>query len=145
MKTRFNISEDLYTAMHKCIRCGQCVYGNEDGVGQGIKKSGVPREEIFVTSKVWNRDQGYDQTLAAFDVSLKRLGMEYVDLYLIHWPVKDKFKETWRALETIYDSGRARTLITFTLTSKYRCGRLLNDALDGMERFSRVLHAILTH
>ncbi len=86
------------------------IYGNEVGVGRAIKQSGVPRAEIFVTSKVWNRDQGYDQALAAFEVSLDRLEMDYVDLYLVHWPVEDKFKETWRALETIYDSGRARAI-----------------------------------
>ena len=86
------------------------IYGNEIGVGRAIKQSGVPRAEIFVTSKVWNRDQGYDQALAAFEVSLDRLEMDYVDLYLVHWPVEDKFKETWRALETIYDSGRARAI-----------------------------------
>ncbi len=86
------------------------IYGNEAGVGRAIRESGVPREEIFVTTKVWNRDQGYDKTLAAFDTSLERLGMDYVDLYLIHWPVKDLYKETWRALETIYESGRARAI-----------------------------------
>lgn len=86
------------------------IYGNEAGVGRAIKQSGVPRAEIFVTSKVWNRDQGYDQALAAFEASLDRLEMDYVDLYLVHWPVEDKFKETWRALETIYDSGRARAI-----------------------------------
>jgi diketogulonate reductase-like aldo/keto reductase len=83
------------------------IYGNEAGVGRAIKQSGVPRSDIFVTTKVWNRDQGYDQTLAAFEASLERLDMEYVDLYLVHWPVEGKYKETWRAVETIYDSGRA--------------------------------------
>ena len=86
------------------------IYGNEVGVGRAIKQSGVPRAEIFVTTKVWNRDQGYDQTLAAFEASLERLGMDYVDLYLVHWPVEGKYVETWRALETIYDSGRARAI-----------------------------------
>ena len=86
------------------------VYGNEVGVGRAIKQSGVPRAEIFVTSKVWNRDQGYDQALAAFEVSLDRLEMDFLDLYLVHWPVEDKFKETWRALERIYDSGRTRAI-----------------------------------
>jgi diketogulonate reductase-like aldo/keto reductase len=86
------------------------VYGNEVGVGQALKKSGVPRQEIFVTTKVWNSDQGYDNTLAAFEASLQRLKLDYVDLYLVHWPVKDKFNDTWRALETIYDSGRARAI-----------------------------------
>jgi len=65
-------------------------YGNEEGVGKAIRESGIPREEIFVTTKLWNRDQGYETTLKAFDASLKRLGLEYLDLYLIHWPVKGK-------------------------------------------------------
>lgn len=86
------------------------IYENETGVGRGIRESGVPREEIFVTTKVWNSDQGYDTTLRAFDASLERLGMESVDLYLVHWPVKGKYKETWRALESIYESGRARAI-----------------------------------
>ncbi len=86
------------------------IYGNESGVGRAIKQSGVSREEIFVTSKVWNRDQGYEQTLAAFEASLERLDMDYVDLYLVHWPVTGLYKETWRALETIYESGRARAI-----------------------------------
>lgn len=86
------------------------IYGNETGVGKAIKQSGVPREDIFVTTKVWNKDQGYNHTLAAFEASLKRLSMDYVDLYLVHWPVKDTFKETWQALESIYESGRARAI-----------------------------------
>lgn len=86
------------------------VYGNEVGVGLAVKQSDLPREEIFITSKVWNTDQGYDNTMAAFEASLERLDMDYVDLYLVHWPVKDKFQETWRALETIYESGRARAI-----------------------------------
>ena len=86
------------------------IYGNEAGVGRAIRASGIPREEIFVTSKVWNNDQGYDKALAAFEASLERLGMEYVDLYLVHWPVKGLYKETWRALEAIYESGRARAI-----------------------------------
>lgn len=86
------------------------IYGNEVGVGRAIKQSDVPRADIFVTTKVWNRDQGYAQTLAAFEASLERLGMDYVDLYLVHWPVEGKYIETWRALETIYDSGRARAV-----------------------------------
>lgn len=86
------------------------VYRNEEGVGKAIKQSGVPREEIFVTTKVWNRDQGYQSTLDAFDASLKRLQLDYLDLYLIHWPVKGKYVETWRAMETIYKSGKCRSV-----------------------------------
>ena len=86
------------------------VYGNETGVGRAVRDSGIDREEIFLTTKVWNDDQGYDQTLHAFDASRKRLQVDDVDLYLIHWPVKDKIGETWRALEKIYDEGRAKAI-----------------------------------
>ncbi|MGP1909905.1 aldo/keto reductase [Metabacillus sp. JX24] len=86
------------------------IYGNEEGVGQAIKESGVAREELFVTTKVWNADQGYDSTLKAFDESMKKLGLEYLDLYLVHWPVKGKYKETWKALETLYKEGRVKAI-----------------------------------
>ncbi|PYI51800.1 aldo/keto reductase [Paenibacillus flagellatus] len=86
------------------------VYGNEEGVGRAIRDSGVPREQLFVTTKVWNADQGYDSTLAAYDESLRKLGLDYVDLYLIHWPVKGKYKETWRALEKLYADKRVRAI-----------------------------------
>ena len=85
-------------------------YQNERGVGEGIRTSGMPREEIFVTTKVWNDDQGFEQTLAAFDKSLEELGMNYVDLYLIHWPVPGRYQETWKALEKLYADGRVRAI-----------------------------------
>ena len=86
------------------------IYQNEEGVGQGIKESGISREELFVTSKVWNSDQGYESALQAYETSLKKLGLEYLDLYLIHWPGKDKYKETWKALEKLYKDGRVRAI-----------------------------------
>ncbi len=86
------------------------VYGNESGVGRALKKSGVPREEIFLTTKVWNSDQGYEQTLAAFERSLKKLQTSYIDLYLIHWPVAEKYKDTWKALESLYRQGKVRAI-----------------------------------
>lgn len=86
------------------------LYGNEKGVGEAVRKSSVPRDEIFVTSKVWNSDQGYDKTLKAFDDSLNRLKLDYLDLYLIHWPVKSKYKETWKALERLYAEKRIRAI-----------------------------------
>lgn len=86
------------------------VYENEDGVGEGVKQCGTPREELFVVSKVWNSDQGYDATLRAFDASLKRLDMDYLDLYLVHWPVAGKYKETWKALEKLYKEERVRAI-----------------------------------
>lgn len=85
-------------------------YENEDGVGQAIKESGIPREEIFVTTKVWNDEQGYENTLEAFDRSLKRLDLDYIDLYLVHWPVTGKFKDTYRALEKLYEDGKVRAI-----------------------------------
>lgn len=85
-------------------------YENEKGVGEAVRTSGIPREEVFITTKVWNDDQGYEQTLAAFDKSLEEMGMEYVDLYLIHWPVPGKYIETWKALEKLYSDGRVRAI-----------------------------------
>lgn len=85
-------------------------YDNESGVGQAIKESGVPREDIFVTSKVWNDSQGFESTLKTFEESLEKLGLDYIDLYLIHWPVSGQYKDTWRALEKIYKEGKARAI-----------------------------------
>ena len=86
------------------------IYKNEEGVGEGLRNAGISREEQFVVSKVWNADQGYDSTLRAYDQSLQRLKLEQLDLYLIHWPVKGKYKETWRALEKIYQEGRVKAI-----------------------------------
>ena len=88
------------------------IYHNEEGVGDGVRSAPVPREELFVTTKVWNDRQGYDDTLRAFDESLARLGLEYVDLYLIHWPAprRDRYVDTWRALVRLREEGRARSI-----------------------------------
>ncbi|WP_299488860.1 aldo/keto reductase [uncultured Allomuricauda sp.] len=85
-------------------------YQNEEGVGSGIAKSSVSRSEVFLTTKVWNTEQGYDKTLIAFEQSLAKLQTDYIDLYLIHWPVKSKYKETYKAMESIYKSGRAKAI-----------------------------------
>jgi 2,5-diketo-D-gluconate reductase A len=87
-------------------------YRNERGVGAAIAASGIPREEVFVTTKLWNSQQGYDSTMEAFEKSLGRLGMDHVDLYLIHWPVptEDRYLETWRAFERIHEEGRSRSI-----------------------------------
>jgi diketogulonate reductase-like aldo/keto reductase len=86
------------------------IYGNEEGVGEGIKEGGVDRAELFVTTKLWNDDQGYESGLKAFDESLKRLGLEYVDLYLIHWPGTDRRAEAWKALQEIQSQGLAKNI-----------------------------------
>ncbi|MFI8255237.1 aldo/keto reductase [Streptomyces filamentosus] len=87
------------------------IYGNEAGVGKALAESGIAREELFVTTKLWNADQGYDATLRAFDDSLAKLGLDHVDMYLIHWPTpaRDLYKETWKAIEKLVADGRVRT------------------------------------
>jgi len=86
------------------------VYKNEAGVGQGIIDSGIAREDLFVTTKVWNSEQGYETTLAAFEESRKKLQLDVIDLYLVHWPVKGKFVDTYRALEELYAKGLVRAI-----------------------------------
>jgi 2,5-diketo-D-gluconate reductase A len=88
------------------------IYQNEEGVGEGIRASGVARADIFLTTKVWNDDQGFESTLRAMDASLKRLGTDYVDLYLIHWPsaFRGKYVETWKALVRLREEGKARSI-----------------------------------
>jgi diketogulonate reductase-like aldo/keto reductase len=86
------------------------MYKNEKAVGEAIRASGIPREQVFVTTKVWNSEQGYDSTHQAFRSSLERLEMDYADLYLIHWPVVDLYKESYRALEELYDQGLVRAI-----------------------------------
>lgn len=88
------------------------LYQNERGVGEGIRRSGLPREELYVTTKLADDSHGYDSALAAFDASLAKLGLEYVDLYLIHWPLPgvDKYVETWKAFEKILADGRAKSI-----------------------------------
>jgi 2,5-diketo-D-gluconate reductase A len=87
-------------------------YENEKGVGQGIRQSDVPRHEVFVASKVWQSDHGYDETRRAFDTSLAKLGFDYLDLYLIHWPAprQNRYVETWRALESLKADGLVRSI-----------------------------------
>lgn len=86
------------------------IYKNEEGVGQAIAQSRVPREDIFVTSKVWNEDQRAGNIMQAFDTTMDKLGLDYLDLYLIHWPVTGKYKDTWKVLEEIYASGRVKAI-----------------------------------
>jgi diketogulonate reductase-like aldo/keto reductase len=88
------------------------IYGNEKGTGRGIAASGVARKDLFVTTKLWNAEQGYDSTLRAFDASLEKLGLDHVDLYLIHWPMpaKGKYIDTFKAFEKLYADGRAKSI-----------------------------------
>jgi diketogulonate reductase-like aldo/keto reductase len=86
------------------------MYGNEEDVGEAIRRCGLPREEIFVTTKLWNSDHGYDKALAAFEESRNKLGLDYVNLYLIHWPVEGIRSETWKAMETLLKEGKCRAV-----------------------------------
>ena len=118
----FKVEEgpELVNAVKTAIKHGYrsidtaAIYENETGVGQGIqeglKEAGITREDLFVTSKVWNSDLGYESTIAAYEASLERLGLDYLDLYLIHWPVEGKYKDAWRALETLYKEGRVKAI-----------------------------------
>jgi diketogulonate reductase-like aldo/keto reductase len=86
------------------------LYANEDSVGEGLRESGVPRKDVFITTKVWNPDQGYEKTLAAFDKSIKLLGLDYVDMYLAHYPVTGKYLDTWKALEKLLAGGLIKAI-----------------------------------
>ena len=118
----FKVEEgpELVNAVRTAIQHGYrsvdtaAIYGNEEGVGQGIREgleaAGIKREDLFVTSKVWNADLGYESTMKAYEESLRKLGLEYLDLYLIHWPVEGKYIEAWKALETLYKEGRVKAI-----------------------------------
>jgi 2,5-diketo-D-gluconate reductase A len=115
----FQISnEDVTDAVLAALECGYrsidtaAGYHNEVGVGRAVAASGVPRDELFITTKLANEDHGHESALRAFDESLERLAMDHVDLYLIHWPVptRNRYVETWRALEKIYSEGRSRSI-----------------------------------
>ena len=108
--------KEIENSIHSAFEAGYrsidtaAFYQNEAGVGQAVRDSGIQREELFITTKVWNDRQGYESTLQAFDESRKKLGLDYVDLYLIHWPVKGKYLDTWRALEKLYRDGYVRAI-----------------------------------
>lgn len=108
--------EEVEKSVETAIKLGYrsidtaAIYRNEEGVGRAIKASGVPREELFITTKVWNKAQGYEITLEAFERSMSKLGLDYLDLYLIHWPVQGKYLDTWRALEKLYEEGKVRAI-----------------------------------
>ncbi|KGL41976.1 glyoxal reductase [Listeria newyorkensis] len=114
----FKVEEgaELVSAIKEAIRIGYrsidtaAIYGNEASTAQGIRESGVPRGDLFITSKVWNADLGYEETLAAFDETLRKMELDYLDLYLIHWPVEGKYIDAWRALEKLHKDGRIRAI-----------------------------------
>lgn len=107
---------EVINAVHYALDAGYrlidtaTLYQNEKSIGEAIKENGVKREELFITTKVWNDDQGFEKTLKAYDHSLELLGIDAIDLYLIHWPITGKYLETWRALEKIYKEGRVRAI-----------------------------------
>ncbi len=108
--------EEVINAVHNAMEAGYRLidtasfYNNEKGVGEAVRTSSIPREKLFITSKVWNSDHGYENTLQAFNASQELLGLDYLDLYLIHWPVPGKYVETWKALEKIYKDGRVKAI-----------------------------------
>lgn len=108
--------DEVYEAVLEALKTGYrlidtaAIYGNEEGVGRAIKESGIKREDIFLTTKLWNTDQGYESVFTAFETSLKKLDTDYVDLYLIHWPGKDKFVESYKALEKLYKDKRVKAI-----------------------------------
>ena len=111
-------NDEAVAAVSEALKAGYrhidtaAIYGNEEGVGKAIKSSGIERGDIYLTTKLWNGEQGYESTLKAFEASLKKLGTDYVDLYLIHWPMpsKDLFMETWRAFLKLREEGRAKSI-----------------------------------
>lgn len=113
---RANEGNEVEKAVLAALECGYksidtaAIYQNERGVGKAMIESGIPREEIFLTSKVWNTEQGYKTTLAAFEESLKKLQTNYLDLYLIHWPKGERSVETWKAMEELYEKGKIRAI-----------------------------------
>lgn len=108
--------DEVYTSVLEALKAGYrlidtaAIYGNEEGVGRALKDSGIPREEIFLTTKLWNSDQGYESAFRAFEVSLEKLGTDYVDLYLVHWPGKDKYVESYKALEKLLQEKKVRAI-----------------------------------
>ncbi|WP_425589778.1 aldo/keto reductase [Fictibacillus fluitans] len=108
--------QEVVNAIHYALEAGYrsidtaSFYKNEEGVGQALKTSNLAREDLFITTKVWNTEQGYETTLQSFEESIKKLALDYVDLFLIHWPVSGKYKDTWRALEHLYKEGKVKAI-----------------------------------
>lgn len=128
---RMSPGKETYQAVKTALEIGYrlvdtaSIYGNEEDVGKAVQDSGIRRKEVFITTKLWNDDHGYDAAMRAFDASLKRLGLDYIDLYLIHFPVPNLRQESWRALEKILESGRARAIGVSNYTVRH-----LRELLD---------------
>ncbi|TAE61807.1 MAG: aldo/keto reductase [Bacteroidetes bacterium] len=126
-------------AVSQALEIGYCLidtaamYRNETEVGHAVNSSGIPRSELFVTTKVHNAEQGYDQTLRAFDASLKKLGGDYIDLYLVHWPIKTSRKATWQAIERLYAEGKVRAI---------GVANYLEPFLDELKGYAQVVPAV---
>ncbi len=131
--------QDVENAVQAALEIGYrsidtaTIYGNECGVGKAIRESGIPREDIFLITKVWTDDMRKNRTLAAFEESLERLKTDYVDLYMIHWPVKECYLETWHAMQEIYQSGRVKAI------GVCNC---LSHQLEGILQNSEVIPAV---
>ncbi|WP_343344692.1 aldo/keto reductase [Terrisporobacter petrolearius] len=113
-------------------------YNNEEGVGKGIREAGIPREELFVTTKVWIDDDGYENTINAFNKSLDKLGLEYIDLYLVHWPTEN-IKETWRAMEYLYKEKKVRAIGVCNFTVKQL------EAIIGFSEINPMINQVEIH
>lgn len=130
---------ETYNAVKYALKAGYRhidtarVYNNEKDVGRAVNESGIDRAEIFLTTKLWNEDQGYDTALYAFDESLRRLSVDYVDLYLIHWPVSEKRRESWRALEEIYKNGGAKSIGVCNYSIKH---------LEELKEYAQIIPAV---
>lgn len=146
---KVNDGDEVFNAVATAISAGYrgidtaSMYQNEDGVGRAIRSSGLPRNELFITTKVWNSDQGYESTLRAFETSRKKLGLKFIDLYLVHWAVPGKFRETWKALVHLYREGDTRAIGVSNHQISH-LGEIIDDtgvipAVDQIE-----LHPLLT-
>jgi len=141
--------QELVDAIRSAVRQGYrsidtaAIYGNETSVGEGIRQAlaenNLTRDQLFITSKVWTADMSYEATIAAYETSLGKLGLEYLDLYLIHWPVEGKYKDTWRAMEKLYKDGRVKAIGVSNFQTHH-----LRDLMDSAE-FKPVINQVEFH
>ena len=146
---RMEDEKEAYNSVRKAIEIGYrhidtaMIYENEEPVGRAVRDSGVDREEFFVTTKLWNDDILSDNAQKAFETSLKKLGLDYVDLYLVHWPMKDKYVSVWKEMEKIAQSGKARAVGVSNYLEKHLQGILdLNSLVPAVNQIE--LHPYLS-